>query len=84
VHKVKAPFLCRANQFREGERDLCIGIQVNALKNNKVHRIQVGSKVFDVDTKKAFDLAVEKNSFFNKDVAIVPYLLVSEEVKDNE
>jgi len=81
VHKVKAPFLCRMSQFRENERDLCIGIQVNALKDKPIHRIQIGAKVYDIDAKKALDTAIDKNSFFNQNVAIVPYLLVSEEVK---
>lgn len=77
--------MCRLSQFREGERDLCIGIQVNVLKSKLVHRVQVGTKTFDIDTKKALDLAIEKNSFFKGNtVAVVPYLLVSEEVKEDE
>lgn len=81
THKVKAPFQCRVGQFREGERDLCVGIHVHSLKSKPTHRLQVGSKVYDVDTKKALDLAYEKNSFFNNDVAVVPYLLVSKEIQ---
>lgn len=82
VHTIKSPFMCRPGQFTDGKQDLCVGIQVDALKSKDIHRIQLGTKMYDINTKDALVLATQKNSFFKGGtVAIVPFLLVSQEVK---
>jgi hypothetical protein len=81
IHKVKSPFMCYAGQFVAGERHLCIGIKTDVLRSKPEHLVQLNTKVYKIDCKKAMALALEKNSFFKgNNVAIVPIMLVGEEV----
>lgn len=82
IHKVKQPFMSWLGQFQEGERSLCIGVKVDALRSKQYHLVQLSNKVYRIDCAKALALAQEKNAFFKGDVAVVPILLVSE-VRDD-
>ena len=65
IYTVKAPFVCREGQFKPGERAVCIGLDMKALKSTDIYRCYMGKNretYYEIDTAKAIEFALYHNS----------------------
>ncbi|MCG3203947.1 MAG: hypothetical protein KCHDKBKB_00624 [Elusimicrobia bacterium] len=79
IHIVRKPFMCWEGQFTPGKRDLCIGLAISALQNNKTFRCYLGDnrKVsYEIDCIEALTFHNEHSDKYiaksGKDTAILP------------
>lgn len=78
-YTVKAPFMCREGQFEDGKRSLCIGIEINALKNAGSFRVYIGKNkntYYDITYEKAVEISTTKDNDYKahsgRDTFILP------------
>jgi hypothetical protein len=75
IHIVNHPFLCREGQFNEGKRDLCVGLDYNALKATEEFWCYLGNnrKVhFEIASAEAMRVGQQWRNPSGKTVFIVP------------
>jgi hypothetical protein len=71
--------MCWKGQFTEGKRDLCIGLAISALENNKTYRCYIGNNrktSYEIDCIEALKFHNEHSDKYvaksGKDTAILP------------
>lgn len=83
IHTVRAPFMCRYDQFKEQGypgRVLVVGISVDALKGSNPYRFKIGKREYSGDSQKALEIAYIWRNNQGKSVAIVPVELFNSSV----
>jgi len=89
IHKVRQPFLCREGQFTPGQRDLCIGLDYQAIKNTSLFWCYLGKNTkthYEIDCADALKMGQPWKNKKGKTVVIVPLSIakivkIGEEVK---
>jgi orotidine-5'-phosphate decarboxylase len=75
IHTVRAPFLCRAGQFEENKRSLCIGLDYNTLKETSEFWCYIGKNTkthYEIGRTKALTMGRTWKNSKGKTVIIVP------------
>lgn len=75
VHAVRKPFLCRMSQFRPGERELCVGLSLDALNKTDQFKCYLGDNrevFYEIKSSVAISKGQQWRNPEGKDVMIVP------------
>jgi len=79
IYQVRKPFTCYEGQFAPGKRDLCIGLAISALNNNKTYTCYLGDNKktsYEIDCVEALAFHEQfKHTYIaksGKDTAILP------------
>lgn len=78
IHTVRSPFMCREGQFTPNQRDLCVGLDLNAINRTDKFWCYIGKnkKVrYEIDSLKALEIGQQWKNPKGKTVLIVPLSL---------
>jgi hypothetical protein len=67
IHKVRNPLWSRVNQFGDNKRWLIVGLAMDVLMQENMHRFTIGKntdKVYSVESAKVLEVGEEHNSYY--------------------